>query len=75
MVFSNKEAKEKWCPFTMVSFEGRPIGNRSAGDLPLAGSKCIANDCMMWRLLGDGSDRGVCGIANIPEKDLEAFLS
>jgi len=53
------EAKEKWCPFSRVSWYSRSTlaepaeygyaGNRDANDGTVPGAQCIASACMAWR--------------------------
>ena len=60
-----EEAKQKWCPFALPSFN-RILVNEGGNE-----TKCIASDCMAWRwyqknAIGDDGplpDAGYCGLA------------
>ena len=75
MFFGIEEAKEKWCPFAMVVLPEREgTVNRSARTgKATSGTHCLATQCMMWCMLGDGSENGYCGLARVPERMIEAF--
>ena len=53
---TEEEARTKWCPH--VRFPD--AGNRSE----YYNSKCIASDCMMWKIANSGSKEGHCGLIN-----------
>lgn len=50
---TEKEAKEKWCPWRSLEYVKPGTGfanNRIAPGFELGnGSRCIAGDCMAWR--------------------------
>ena len=73
MILNKEGAKEKWCPFSRISHQERPSGNRSGSGGMMAGSTCIADQCMMWIWLGDSSLDGYCGIASVPKTLLNAI--
>lgn len=77
MLVSEKQAKEKWCPFVRYSLtvDGVPVPaafNRagvlstgaedSGGSLNPPDCHCIASECMMWRW-ESGQMLGYCGLS------------
>lgn len=58
------EAKQRWCPMAR-EHGGNASINRSAIERSEAWSKCIADQCMMWRwYTPHASDQsGYCGLA------------
>ena len=81
-IVTEEQAKTKWCPFARVPVETETlewvVGNRANQTGPgglYKGSKCIASQCMAFRLIpiepyADSSDpppkRGYCGLAGTP---------
>lgn len=80
------EAREKWCPMARWKFStmsDSPASNRegshdgpSTNSSLIAGTRCIASDCMMWRTdhantlhgpQGVTTHSGFCGLAGRPE--------
>lgn len=63
------EARKKWCPMVRTGLTAGMAVNHHVGsshDSPQAGdvhdeTRCIASDCMMWRVNGRGNGR--CGLA------------
>ena len=64
-------AKERWCPFAVVT-----LGEDSAGSRPYRGSfeesnRCLGSGCMAWcyanpdTVCYDGEDEGYCGLARL----------
>lgn len=81
-MLTEKEAKEKWCPFARnpiplrsnLGNVGFVVGNRAKDDDQ---SPCIASECMAWRwqflaMHGNESElteqaKGYCGLAGEPK--------
>jgi len=53
-IMKEDEAMEKWCPMARVAYNGEraTAANRMWPDVSLETARCIASDCMMWRLDG-----------------------
>jgi hypothetical protein len=57
MTYTEKEAKEKWCPYANVYVKYQntgAAGNRGLNASPdvqgyVGDARCIASDCMAWR--------------------------
>ena len=62
-MYTEEEAKEKWCPFAMEAGDGDGFGNRNYDGDPMNGT-CLGDDCMAWRWKGKGM--GYCGLAGKP---------
>ena len=63
-MYSEKEAKTKWCPFARVHqsvYDRELVMNRTDTDLPVG--LCIASDCMAWRRPSGMGGLGFCGLA------------
>lgn len=65
-ILTEAEAKERWCP--LFSKRGLPTNEEMTyGEIS---QKCIASQCMAWRLAHkdgpDGQERGYCGAFGIP---------
>lgn len=67
MLYTEAEAKKKWCPFSRTAFQYRAgagngdcmiVANRAETDEPL--SLCLASGCMAWRW---GMKRGLRDMA------------
>lgn len=59
-----KEAKEKWCPFTrFTDKDATALGNRSLyyGEDVDTRARCIGADCMAWREAMGNPRYGYCG--------------
>jgi hypothetical protein len=80
MMFTEEEAKTKWCPMvqkriTALFTDGQP-DQRIKAEVADREDKCIASHCMIWRrekdIYGDdyGKDipdnRGYCGLGGTP---------
>lgn len=46
---TEKEAKEKWCPYAQMQTGHVALGNRCADGSVMNGAFCIGSKCMMWR--------------------------
>jgi hypothetical protein len=64
MLLTEEEARKKWCPHTRVFARGGDFhdsgltsANRTGKGAKIAGSCCIASECMSWRW-GVQTDRG-----------------
>ena len=79
MLISDKNAREKWCPFVRIGASNR-LQNSLTDGFKNSDKMyhCIAGDCMGWRQLHlsylKGGDTGVtshgyCGYAGRPEHD------
>ncbi len=78
MIFTEEEARKKWCPFSRqaVVVSRDPVmaatANRDCGEhYGAENCNCIASDCMAWRKMSDaycnGEDGdGFCGLAGQP---------
>lgn len=73
-MFTEAEAKTKWCPFARTGTHRRVgdiqmggSGNRNAEGELLAAAKCLASGCMAWRQRFRGDEevpsKGYCGLA------------
>jgi hypothetical protein len=76
-MYNDNEAKAKWCPMVRHSTTdtkglGVPAYNRyglsSKAISNPETSRCIASDCMMWREIsvGEQKGKGYCGLAGKP---------
>jgi len=72
MEMTEDEAKTKWCPMVRSSDLEKDVDNCYIKDRNPTYSRCIASDCMMWRLsarhyLDDVPPKspiqGYCGLA------------
>lgn len=70
---TEKEAKEKWCPFSRLAEDDAPrtVANRFVGEGATWGTTlCIAAECMAWRwverMTNDEIRTGFCGPAGKP---------
>ena len=79
MLISEKNARQKWCPFVRIDNSNR-IHNSLTDGFQNSDRMyhCIAGDCMGWRQLHlsylKGGETGVtshgyCGYAGRPERD------
>jgi hypothetical protein len=75
IVSSEKEARERWCPFArvFVSDCSEPAAcNRYGSGEQFPNARCIGSKCMAWRWVPDpdgikpNSGRGYCGLAGVP---------
>lgn len=79
-MFTEQEAREKWCPMARVDF--RSFNHVTGGDETFVGNRaapCIASQCMMWRWRDPKENKelkkqnamhvaqGFCGLASRPE--------
>ncbi|MCI0366686.1 MAG: hypothetical protein L0219_22715 [Phycisphaerales bacterium] len=53
-MYTEDEAKAKWCPFVRVSVVSDPVAltyahNRDDAQMMSSGFNCIASQCMAWR--------------------------
>ena len=66
-IMTEKEAKTKWCPMMRTGDPTTYDLNNNAFE---ATAKCIASNCMAWRLAhkdaADGTERGYCGAFGTP---------
>lgn len=76
---TEKEAKEKWCPFMRIetrsgaavntrlipTSHGGAFGMISYVETEITG-KCIASSCMAWRQANEYESSGFCGLAGKP---------
>ena len=74
MIFTEAEAKTKWCPMVRASSALAPhvsAWNVQFGETPQQDTRprCIASACMMWRRADANysttppTERGYCGLA------------
>lgn len=49
MLLTEKEARNKWCPFTRAEVDGSVINRTALGYGDDEAWRCIASDCMAWR--------------------------
>jgi hypothetical protein len=63
------DARKLWCPFTRVALVEGMSANRTASmgrggyaDISEE-TRCLANDCMLWRWHGLVPPHGECGMA------------
>lgn len=68
---TEETARTKWCP--MVRFSGEdnnstfnradifPMNHPETNNVCIP--RCIASDCMMWRMEGSSNKLGYCGLA------------
>lgn len=74
MLTTEKQARDKWCPFTVTGYAGMGL-NRMSGVRSDHGSgivhdtRCIASECMAWRWSRTLNDFGHCGLASVPIGD------
>jgi hypothetical protein len=79
MFFPEDQAKEKWCPNSIVRFGSVEVAeSRSSSDTVHSATTCVGFRCMMWRWEDDNdfmerssSDGtamrcGFCGLAGVP---------
>jgi hypothetical protein len=64
---TEKQARELWCPVARVAVGNYSVAvNRDEGDEIIAGCRCIASECAMWRWSlprrRRGDDEGYCGL-------------
>jgi hypothetical protein len=74
MLTTEKQAREKWCPWTRTGYRGiglnrQSVGNSSDRDGILHDTRCIASDCMAWRESRTLQNFGHCGLAGTPVGD------
>ena len=71
MVYLKPEkATGKWCPMARIYNGNRPSYNRSGDGSRLFESRCLAEECMMWRRAENTVDNvGYCGLAGIAVTD------
>jgi hypothetical protein len=69
MLTTEKQAREKWCPFGRPwSGPSAPV-NRAMGGKPSRESLCLGSDCMAWRWSRTLKKFGHCGLAGTPIGD------
>jgi hypothetical protein len=62
---TEKDAAEKWCPFSRVFINGNAGINRFNNEHTPAGAECIGSACMAWTWTdhpGGSPPRGRCGL-------------
>lgn len=74
MILSEEEARTKWCPWARVVAKPPSVSFNRIDEVHLKeGSRlpdaalCIGMKCMMWRRLGQNSNKvetGCCGLAH-----------
>lgn len=75
-MFTEEQAKEKWCPFARCAMKGEEdkwyVNGINRWPLAAAdhqtGPKCIASECMAWRWKNTLHERGHCGLAGAPDE-------
>lgn len=62
---TEEEAGQKWCPMARFGSEEKSTRNRQ-GDGAHQFCHCIASECMVWREVEDGPDKGkgYCALAS-----------
>lgn len=75
MLTTEKQAREKWCPWSLTGYRGIGLNRMAAVDNSdhraevLHDTRCIASDCMAWRWSKTLTDFGHCGLIGIPVGD------
>lgn len=62
-MMTENEAKEKWCPYSIVHDRGAGINRTNDDDEPfdIQGNMCVASQCMAWRWVPDELQKFVQG--------------
>ena len=61
------EAEKKWCPFARSEYGYAP--NRRADGLPIKGTLCLTDKCMMWIRYGD-EELNIVGMCAFNRKNI-----
>ena len=48
-MYTEGEAKEKWCPFAVASDQKFQPSNRTHTGATVAACRCVASKCMAWQ--------------------------
>ena len=67
-ILTETEAKTRWCPMVRAPDDGANVDSVDGRDVRVG--RCIAGECMAWRLAhkdsANGEERGYCGAFGLP---------
>lgn len=72
MELAEKEAKKKWCPFSVTGLHAgnggvsvnRAVGDGHGGEFDItAYTRCLGSECMAWQFSDLTNKYGYCGLA------------
>lgn len=76
-MWTEKDAREKWCPMARYASDSGFVANRwenfacnKVGKYIPNPCLCVGYDCMAWRECDDNPDFGYCGLAGKPQGGL-----